>query len=380
MFRSFYLVVILGLMSGLLQAQDSIRKKTNFIIDRDSATLFGSKGIIEGVRDEPHILIGGLVSTYYALYSDQTIQNGFVQIPTMAPRNNQVGLNMALVNMEYGTKNARGKLGIHYGDIPSADWPSQFNLIQEANGGCRLYKGLWLDAGFFRSHIGVESIQPRENITSSMSMPDNFEPYCLAGAKLTYVFSSKLSLQLNTFNSFNSLVDYNKNKLFGFSAVYVPNSKVTFCYNFLTGDETTDTVRLKHQRYYNNFYATFKHKKFVLAAEANYGWQEHSKRGDTTKSAAILSGLIVARYQLLKKLAVYARSEYFSDPDMVLTGSHDFGKSIMGTTGGIEFKPHNNISLSVESRILQSDNYVFKEGDFHTNQRYEFIICLDISF
>jgi hypothetical protein len=287
---------------------------------------------------------------------------------------------MALISMKYGGKNIRSNLGLHYGDIPKAVWPAEYNMIQEANAGVRLFKDLWLDAGFFRSHIGVESTQPRENITSSMSLANNYEPYFLAGAKLTYIVNSKLAVQLNSFNSFNSFVDNNKNKLLGMSLVFDPTDHISITYNFITGDETPTKVTLKKQRLYNNLYATFKYNKFYLGAEINYGVQQHSKTNDTTANATMMSGLIVAKYQIFKKSALYAREEYFSDPDNMLTGSLKTGKNVYGTTIGMEYRPFKNVALSAEGRGLQCDNLIFKQGTNMTNQRIEFIICLDLWF
>ncbi|MBL7894617.1 MAG: porin [Bacteroidia bacterium] len=377
-FRVLFFTLILGVLSSY--AQDSLVKKKSVTIQRDSTALFGGIGITKKSTDEAALLIGGYVSTYYAYYTDETNINGMVQAPAVAPRNKEFGLNMALISLKYNSKNVRGNFGLHFGDIPKAIWPSELNMIQEANVGFRIVKGLWLDAGAFRSHIGVESTQPRENIATSMSLVDNFEPYYFAGAKLTYVLNSKLSLQLNAFNSFNTLVDYNKDKLFGFSAVYDPNDKISITYNFVTGDETPDTVSLKQRRYYNDLYATMKFNKLSVALEANYGWQENSDLKDTTKNAVFYSGLAVLKYQYIKKSALYLRGEYLSDPNRALTGIISFGDHVMGTTLGVEYKPFSNVALSAEGRILQSENAIFKEKNYKTNQRYEFILCLDVSF
>lgn len=380
--RYLFLCALIGLVliGTTAFSQDSIVKKKTLVVQRDSAALFGGIGITTKTAEEAALLIGGYVSAYYAYYTDETNNAGFVQMPTVAPRNKEFGLNMALISLKYNSKNVRGNFGLHFGDIPKAIWPSELNMIQEANGGFRIYKGLWLDAGIFRSHIGVESTQPRENVASSMSLVDNYEPYYFSGAKLTYVINSKLTLQVNAFNSFNTLVDYNKDKLFGFSAVYDPNDNISITYNFITGDESADTISRKQRRYYNDVYATLKFGKLSLAVEANYGWQENSALKDSLKSASVYSGLIVARYQYIKKSALYIRGEYLSDPDQMLTGTLAFGNSVMGTTAGLEFKPYKNIALSAEGRVLQSENVIFKERNFKTNQRYEFILCLDVSF
>jgi hypothetical protein len=358
-------------------------KKISVLTNADSNMVFMGKRMIDrsDTSSNATLVISGYVSTYYASYNDEAVDNnGFVKFATMAPRPKEFGLNMALISMHYRGKNIRSGLGVHFGDIAKAVWPSEFNMIQEANAGFRVYKKLWIDAGFFRSHIGIESTQPRENITSSMSLANNFEPYYLAGAKLTYELSDKIALQLNSFNSFNSFVETNKNTLIGFSMIIDPNENVSFTYNFLSGDETPTGALIKKQRYYNNIYGSYKTGKVYLGVEFNYGWQEHSKTNDVTKSATVMSGLIVGKYQFHKKVGAYARQEYFSDPDNVLTGTLKTGKNVFGTTGGMEYKPFKNVALSAEGRVLQTDELLFKQGSFLTNRRLEFIACLDLWF
>ena len=328
----------------------------------------------------PELKIGGYVSTYFATNDDDNLYNGFVLFPTLEPRKNQLSLNMALISLNYTNQNVRGNIVLHYGDVPESSWPKTFNLIQEANGGFRLAKKLWLDAGFFKTHVGLESFQPRENITTSMSIVNFYEPYFLSGAKLTYYASSKLSLQVNVFNGYNEYLDNNKNKAIGFSTSYTINDNLMLNYNFLTSDESPDNSPIKHQRFYNNFYATFHLNKLTLGAEANFGLQKNSVLTDTTKTASLYSGLIVAKYQVLKVLAPFARLETFNDPNKILTGSLDIGKYIYGTTVGIEFKPYKTVSLNAEWRILQADNLIFKQANKIVNQRNEFNLCLDLWF
>jgi hypothetical protein len=377
MCAKIYRVVIFCLCSLCIISQTDTSQVKKFKIGIDSNTVFSGS---DNSRAINNLILGGYVSTYYAWYSDETVKNGFVQIPAVAPRHDQFGLNMALISAKYDSKDLRGTLGVHFGDIPQAIWPAEYNMIQEANAGVRLIKGLWLDVGFFRSHVGIESTQPRENIPTSMSVTDNYEPYYFSGAKLTYVFNEKLSLQVNLFNSFNTFVDYNKNKVFGFTALYNPNEKISIAYNFLSGDESPYGAVTKRQRYYNDLFATIKLKKLTLGVEVNYGWQENSARADSTKDATMYSGLIVAKYQFVKKFAAYYRQEYFSDPDQMLTGSLAFGDYIYGGTFGLEYKPYKGIAMSLEGRALQADNLIFREKAYIVNQRYELIACLDLSF
>lgn len=78
-----------------------------------------------------------------------------------------------------------------------------------------------------------------------MSVPNCYDHYYLSGAKLTYLATSKLSLQLCLFNSYNDYIDDNKNKALDLSASYNLNDNSSFTYNFLTCDETPDNVKNK---------------------------------------------------------------------------------------------------------------------------------------
>lgn len=378
----FIFLFVLLFFSGTGQEDTLKKKKFSITTNKDSAVLFAGARVTEKEVDDEvgKLEIGGYVSTYYSHYTDETNIGGFVQFPTMQPRNNQFGLNMALLSMNYVSKKVRGSLNLHVGDIAESVWPQPYNMIQNAHVGVKLVKGLWIDAGFFRSHIGLESTQPRENVTSSMAILSFFEPYYFSGAKLTYHINNKLSLQLNAFNSFGGFVETNKNKALGFSAVYEPTENISVTYNLLTADETPDNIPIKHQRVYNNIYATFKINKFSLGMEMNYGTQSNTLLTDTTKMAMMYSGLLVARYQLLKKIAIYSRGEYFSDPSGLLKESVSTGNFIYGGTFGFEYKPVRNVSISCEGRALESDKLIFKTNGYYLNQRYEATCCLDIWF
>ncbi|MGZ3920038.1 MAG: outer membrane beta-barrel protein [Bacteroidia bacterium] len=381
---SILIVVCISFLNASAQPDSLAKKPASTIIfsSESNLELTGTDIIDERIDtlSKPELRIGGYVSTYYAYYDDNKEANGFVQFPTLAPRNNQFSLNMALVSMAYKSNRLRSNITLQYGDVPESSWPANFKLIQEAHAGFRIMERLWLDAGFFKTHIGLESFQPRENITSSMSIPNFYDPYFLSGVKLTYLVTSKWSVQAACFNGYNEYVDNNKNKAFDFSTKYKVNDYFSLTYNFLTCDETPDPVKTKHQRYYQNMYATYSKNKLTVGADLNYGLQEHSLKSDTGKTASLYGAVLVVKYMALKKLGAYGRVEYFSDPNRVLTQSLDAGQYIKGTTLGIVVLPQKTSSLSFEWRILESDKLIFRQGNAMLNQRNEFIVCLDLWF
>jgi len=376
------IISLLFLKNLSAQELDTTTNKLKIIFEPDSNLVFSGTAINHHLKKlvYPEIKIGGYVSTYFAWYDDETKSNEFVQFPTLAPRNRQFALNMALLSMEYNSKNTRGNIGLHFGDVSQSIWPENFKFVQEANAGIKIFKKFWLDAGFFKTHIGLESFQPRENITSSMSILSYHEPYFFSGAKLTYLVNDKLTLQANVFNGYSDYSDQNDNKVFGFSTVYTMNDNFTLTYNLLSSDESPTAANKSYQRFYNNFYLLYTKNKVTFGLELNYGTQKNSLKTDTTKTASVYSGLIVAKYQLNSKIATYGRLENFSDKDQILSQTVDIGKYINGTTIGVEYKPQKNAAFSAEWRVLQSEKLIFKQGNYNLNQRNEFILCLDLWF
>lgn len=369
---------------GLLAQNDSLKKKMQIVIGGESAGDLQLKGtqITDKIDSllHPRLRLGGYVSTYFAHYDDDIENNDFVQFATLAPRKDQFSLNMAALTMDYTSAELRGKITLHYGDIPESTWPATFNLIQEANAGFKIFKNLWFDAGFFKSHIGLESFQPRENITCSMSIPNFHLPYYLSGAKLSYHLSPKLTLQASAFNGYNVYVDNNKNKALGISANFDPNKHISLTYNFFTCDETPDAVKTKHQIYLNNLYATFLYSNLTLGVDLNYGFKQNSLKTDSSQTATMHAATFVGKYAFSKKISAYGRLEYFSDPNQTLTGRLDLGNYIQGLTAGVELKPYPNMAFSGEWRILESDHLIFRQGNKTLNRRNEFIVCLDLWF
>jgi hypothetical protein len=351
------------------------------ILSSDTNSFFNDTSLNDTSKQVlSELRIGGYVSAYYSTNNDDYLPNGFVQFPTLGACKNQFSLNMALISMAYKSKNIRSNIAIHYGDVAESTWPKTFNLIQEANGGFKLFNKCWLDVGFFRSHIGIESVQSRENIASSLSVLNYHDPYYFSGIKLSYLINSKLTLLACVFNGYNTLVDNNKNKAFDFTVIYNPTSNLSLTYNMLTCDESPDESPIKRQRVCNNVYSSFSFYKFTFGLDASFNLQQNSLRADSTKLGFQHGALLVAKYQVIKKLAFYARAETFSDPNQILSGALDIGERINGTTIGIDFIPQKTISLSAEWRLLEADNLIFKQGNKLTNQRQELNLCLDLWF
>lgn len=318
--------------------------------------------------------IGGYFDAYYAHYSDHLPLGTYQKFPTSAPQSDVFALNLAQISMSYRNNKVRGVGTFHLGDIPASAWSPKFNFIQEAWMGMKLVKNVWLDAGFFRTHLGFESIQPRENIGSSLALTTFYEPYYLSGAKLTYYVSRKFSLQGSAFNGFNTFVAYNKKKTYGLSAIYEPTDHLFATLNILYSDMAPDTQKYTQRRLYNNFYIAYKSRHLDMGFESNFGIQEHTGLEDSAATSTMYSMLLAGKYKIRNgKYGIYARGEVFNDKDEILTGQvvnplHKMvGINALGLTFGLEYKPIENSFLRLESRYIHLRN---KENIFYTNGSY----------
>ncbi|MGZ3864180.1 MAG: outer membrane beta-barrel protein [Bacteroidia bacterium] len=373
---------------------DSIRKiKIRVEHFSEDLALTGTRIVSNEERavEAPKLTIGGYVSAYYAIYSDTADANNFQKFPTTAPQSNAFSLNLAQISAKYSSNSLRAITVLHFGDMPRSVWSPVYNYIQEANAGIRLLKKVWLDAGFFRTHIGLESIQPRENIASSVAVATFFEPYYMAGAKLSVHVSDKLALQLNAFNSFNGFIESNQKKALGFSCIYDVSSKLSITFNSLWNDDSPDTSKIKLGRLYNNLYMIYKSKRLTLGLEANYGFQQNTSLDPAVpqKTAQMFSALAEAKVMLVNKLYIYGRAEYFNDQDEMLTGPEMnqnkqlIGLTVGGATLGIEYKPLQNTYLRLEGRELetQGDNEeIFFYNGKSSSVRYELMCSLGVWF
>jgi hypothetical protein len=356
----------------------------------DKILLFnaGIKKDSSGTSGANNLVISGYVDAYYAYYTDSTSVGGYEKFPTSAPRGNAFGLNIAQISTKYSGEKVRGVVTLQYGDIPQSAWSPQFNMIQEANMGLALGKKIWLDAGFFRTHLGCESIQPRENINIGMAVTTYFEPYYLSGAKLSYTPISKLMLQASVFNGFNTFVPINNKKTYGFSATYEWSEKLTTYYNVLVSNEFSDDVSADKLRFYHDLFAVYKSDKFDAAGEFNFGSQRNSALTNTTRTAYIYSGTLILKHKFKQNLAWYARYEFFEDSDEMLTGpvynqNHSIvGVNEMGYTLGFEVKPIESAYVRIEGRYMQlTDNEkIFRYNNRYSNVRYECIVSMGFWF
>ncbi len=333
--------------------------------------------------------VTGYVDAYYAYYTDSVGPGNFQKFPGVSPRSNNPSLNTAMLSLNYTSDKLRATTVLHFGDIAAAGWaPEPYNHIMEAHVGIKIVNKLWIDAGFFRTHFGTESILPSENITSSIAVGTFYEPLYESGIRLNYDPTPKLDINLFLLNGYNVFVDNNNKKSFGLAATYAFNESAGIGYTNYTGDETPVGKSGSHLRIHNNVFFNFQKRKIKLQVGGDLCMQQNSDLATGTETATMYSGLATLKYQFVPKVAVYGRAEVFSDPDGWMSGvikdyyGKPTGYKLWGITAGLEVKPTAESYVRLEARYLQmqKDQYIFMNGGDVQNARFEIMVNAGVTF
>jgi hypothetical protein len=304
------------------------------------------------------ITITGYVDTYYSHDNDNP--NTIERFPGVSPIRDEYRLNIAMLTARYSKGNVRGNLTIQYGDMADVLYPSNQKLLPEANVGFSPWENVWIDAGYFFTHIGNESPRSIENTFSSYAMVSLYEPLPQAGAVLSYS-ARRFNGALWVVNGYSVLGDNNKNKSAGVSLTWWPYKNVSFGYNNLIGNESTDLGNGK-MRYYNNFIirAGFG-EHWNLIVNNDFCFQENSKLDDPKSYGAMAGGFLTLKYTFNEpKFSLAYRAEYFTDFDGILSPIYEVtptersGLMCFGPSLAFMYQPMPNAYVRLEGRYLKT--------------------------
>ncbi|MSQ79653.1 MAG: hypothetical protein EXR21_08270 [Flavobacteriaceae bacterium] len=366
----------------------NLKKVTILLLSSTSLATFSSQ-VIAQTSTLPAIKISGFADVYYAAFNDSVGAGNFQKWPSISSRSHQFGLNTIQLTAQYDGDKFRAISTIHFGDIAKSTWDGTYNPIMEAHAGVKLSKKWWLDAGFFRTHVGTEGLLPKENITSSVAVATFHEPYYQSGARFNFKPNSKLELNIFLLNGYNIYIDNNKKKSVGVLLNYTINDKAAFGYSNYLGDDAADGATAQ-MRVYQNAFFNYDAKKFKLQIGGDFGMQNKSDFRDTNnvKTASMFSGVVTGKYKIKKVHGVYARFEIFHDPTGFLCTKYpdNMGKqggySLTGLTLGGEYKPNDNSYIRLETRQIQMGNnqLLFTTNGKASSTRMELLINFGISF
>ncbi|MBD1207241.1 MAG: outer membrane beta-barrel protein [Ignavibacteria bacterium] len=336
----------------------------------------------------PVITFSGYVDTYYAFDNDITaLPNqpaGARQFSFLGYVRNQFNLNTAQLTGTVVHDDYRAALTIAYGDLRNSAYVplTRFNTLQQANGGFRLVDKLWIDGGFFMTHIGGESLLPKDNWFTLYSFATTNEPFYQAGVRLSYE-GSLVQAQLHLLNGYGIFEDNNDSKSIGWFLGFTPSSQFTALISGIAGNEQPAGSPAA-TRIYNDLVLTYQPTDaLTIRAEADLGLEEIPTLN--RQYGSYLASFIALRYAIISNVFVSGRFEYVANAN----GSNgDIGiitSALRGTgySASVEYRPIANSYIRAEVRALQFDNQytLFTDASNRpTSSRLEGVVSLGVWF
>lgn len=266
-------------------------------------------------------------------------------------RTQEVNINLAYLKGAYTTEKVRANLALAAGTYMNANYaaePRGLQNVYEANVGVKLSTkhDLWLDAGVFASHLGVESAVGIDNWTLTRSLSAENSPYFETGAKLSYTSTDGRwflsGLVLNGWQRIQR-IDGNTTPAFGHQVQYKPNAKWTINSSSFVGNDKVDSLR--QMRYFHNFYAIYQlSDKLGFTVGFDIGMQKATKGSNSYHTW--YAPLFLLKYAPINKLSLTARGEYFRDKHGVI---------IAATEGNTDFNTWGyslNVDYAISSHVL----------------------------
>lgn len=279
---------------------------------------------------------------------------------------NHFALNTAVIDFKYSSERVKTQLslveGTYANKVTSAE-PIGFGALYVGNISYRLSasKNLWLQAGVFQSHIGLESAIGFSNLSLTRSLAAENSPYYESGLNLQYASNNnKWFASLLLLNGWQTmtLTPQQRRPDIGSQIQFKPNSKITLNHSTYFGEVAV--LDSSQTRFYQNFYAQVQLKdKWTIQCQADYGMQETGSNG---LNKSWMTGFVGISYQLNEKLALVGRAEMLRDKNnMVITGVNN---DLWGYSFNLNYLLDKHLMLRAEWRNITSNSYTFSFQNF----------------
>lgn len=302
------------------------------------------------------------VDVYYAYDFGHSRDDERPQFLYQYDRHSEVDVNLGMARVDYAKDRLRTAFGLMVGTYSQANMinePELLRNIYEARIGLKLSrtKDIWLDAGIFTSHIGLESAIGIDNWTLTRSIIAENSPYYLSGARVTWNLSPKLEvagLFLNGWQRIRRIE--NDIPCFGTQVLYTIKEGMKLNWSTFAGSDTPDSLGL--YRVFNNLWWSWDGAKWGVQLGADAGRQE-ARVGAGWDSWAGALGIVKRRFT--NSLTGVVRAEYYTDPEQVIvpTGT-PHGLTTLGYSAGLDLQIMTDTYVRFEARTFHGVDAVFE--------------------
>jgi hypothetical protein len=299
-------------------------------------------------------------------------------------RSNEFNISYIEGGGDFHYKNARGRLMLQYGTratgVPRNDntpLRGQYDLytalrfVTEAYGGYHLnvWKGINIDAGIFKSYVGLLSYNNFENWNYQPSFTSDNTPWFLTGIRVQTYPSTKLKIEYWIVNGWQSYAMFNEAPGFGVQFQWRPKESVSILSSFYGGYDTPnvpDRFRFHTDnsaviRYYNAPGRTISKAAFSVTADLGFedggGVTPFGKDGKPAQN--FVSGMIYHRLWMAnEKLGWTIGGGFITNPGRYLallpTGNAILTQNPGDTFKGwdcstsLQFMPEEHVTFGLE--------------------------------
>jgi putative OmpL-like beta-barrel porin-2 len=320
-----------------------------------------------------HLTFGGFVDSYYAydFGKPPTIDRSFAggaTFTTQPARHNEFNINLAYVEAVLSGNRVRGRLALQAGTSVQSNYgaeptngvisgPTLSRLLQEAYAGYLVTPSLWVDAGVFYSHMGMESWASKDNLTYTRSLTAEYSPYYSSGVRAIWSATPKLTAHLHIVNGWQNISETNSDKGVGLRLDFNPSSTLTLSYyNFFNG-EVGGRLRV----FNGAGVKLVPDSRTTLVAQFDIGSLGASNGGESSSWYGFTA---IGRRALSSHVALVGRVERFDDEDQVniVTGLSDPFRG-NGLSFGVDVTPYSRFLWRTEWRGFSNADSVFPSAD-----------------
>ncbi|MFM7721705.1 MAG: outer membrane beta-barrel protein [Bacteroidota bacterium] len=279
---------------------------------------------------------------------------------------NHFTLNTAVLDFKYSSDRIKTQLslveGTYANKVTSAE-PIGFGAMYLGNVAYQLIpkNSLWLQAGVFPSHIGIETAIGFSNLSLSRSLAAENSPYYESGLNLQYNSkNNKWFYSLLLLNGWQTMTlrAQQRRPDIGSQIQFKPNSNITLNHSTYYGEVAV--VDSSQTRFFQNFYATFLLKeKWNIQLQADYGIQETGKERFNKNWN---TGFFGIGYKANEKIQLAGRAEWINDENnLVLTSVTN---KMWGYSFNINYLLNEKLLLRAEWRNITTNKYAFTFQNF----------------
>ena len=320
-----------------------------------SAVAFAEMPFQFGDQDGPKLTLSGYADAYFGFDTTGSAQrSGFLYNHVVQ---NRVATNLILLKADFESDRLRAVAAVMHGDY------RRFNLATEPAGAKpwnEAYVGfkplahhdIWIDAGIYASHIGIESAISADCPTLTRSIVAENSPYYSSGVRMTYISPDKANeVAFHVLNGWQR-IDFAEGinrPAFGLQIKHRFSDSVSANYsNFYGTIYPTSQDIYRHYHHLNvviaqgdwNYFATFD-----MGFEAGKRWY---------------SPMVMAQRKFTERFSATGRAEYYHDPDRANIGwGTGSGFSMTGFSVNFDYQLTKQVLLRVEPKIYQSANRDF---------------------